>query len=261
MLTNSKDIVKYKLNAIDGEIGSIDEFYFDDRFWTVRYLVVNAGNWFNKKMVLISPYFLKNVDHKQEVINVDLTRDEIKNSPSVETDRPVSRQFEEAYYSYYGPPFYWGGPFVWGPLSTISHDRETWRTINTSKESWNPNLRSSDDVTDHNIHASDGDIGHVDDFIIDEESWTIRYMVIDTKNWLPGKKVLLSPQWVNNISWEELKVYVDLTREAIRNAPEYDNDNMITREYEIKLHDYYNRQGYWSEEPVSINYSDDEMRE
>lgn len=260
MLTNSKTLTKYRLNGLDGEVGSIEEFFFDDKFWTVRYLVANAGSWFNRKQVLISPYFLVLVDHKLEFINVNLTRDEIKNSPPVESDKPVSRQFEDVYYDYYGAPAYYGGPFVWGPLSSITHDRDAWKTMKAGEKSWDSNLRSSKDVKGHNIHASDGDIGHVDDFIIDDESWSIRYMVIDTKNWLPGKKVLISPQWIDRISWEESKVFVDLTREAIRNAPEYDGDMIITREYERKLYDYYKRQGYWMEERVSTDYRDTGLR-
>lgn len=255
MLTNSKALRKYKLNGLDEEVGSVKEFFFDDKFWTVRYLVANAGNWFNRKQVLLSPYFLTNVDHKLEFINVNLKSEEIKNSPPVESDRPVSRQFEESYYSYFGAPVYWGGPYAWGPLSSITHDRDTWKTIKTEERSWDSNLRSSDDVTGHSIRATDGEIGHVDDFIIDDESWTIRYLVIDTKNWLPGKKVLISPQWIDRISWEDSKVFVSLTQESIRNAPEYDPDSIVEREYERKLHDYYNRQGYWSEEPVDIGYS------
>ena len=254
MLTSAKELSKFKLNGKDKPVGGIKEFYFDDKFWTVRYLIASTGKWLNKRQVLISPYFLGNVDHKLEFINVNLTKDEIENSPSIESDRPVSRQFEESYYSYYGAPVYWGGPSVWGPVPTITRDRDLWRDIKPQKNSWDPHLRSSKDVTGHSIQASDDKIGHVEDFIIDEDSWTIRYLVIDTKDFLPGKKVLISPEWIERISEEDSKVFVNVTSESIENAPEFEFDEGVTREYETRLYDHYKRQGYWLEEPVGSEY-------
>lgn len=255
MLTNVKTIRKYKLNGIIGEVGGIREFFFDDKFWTVRYLVASTGGWLSKRQVLISPYFIIDVDHNFKLINVDLSKEEIENSPSIETDKPVSRQFEEEYYRYYGAPLYWGGPSVWGPLSTITHDREEWKRIKQQENSWDPNLRSTKDVAGHTIQAKDDEIGHVDDFIIDDETWTIRYFVVDTKNFLPGKKVLISPEWIGRISWEDSKVFVDLTSESIRQAPEYDKDISLTRDYESRLYEHYNKQGYWLGEPVAVQHS------
>ncbi len=260
MLTNAKEIRNYKLNGIDGEVGSVKEFFFDDKFWTVRYLVARTGNWLNKRQVLISPYFLGNVDHSIGVINVNLTKKEIENSPPIESDLPVSRQFEESYYSYYGAPVYWGGPYVWGPLASITRDRDLLKDIKPQENNWDPDLRSSKDVTGHTIQATDDKIGHVDDFIIDEDSWTIRYLVIDTEDWLPGKKVLVSPEWIERISWEDSKVFVDLSRDIIENAPGYDEDEGLTRDYETRLYDHYRRQGYWVEEPIMSDYSRSGMR-
>lgn len=260
MLSSAKDLVKYKLNGLDEEVGGIKEFFFDDKFWTVRYLVANTGGWLNKRQVLISPYFVGNVDHNLEFINVNLRKKEIENSPSIDSDKPVSRQFEESYYSYYGAPVYWGGPYVWGPLSSLTRDRDLMKDIKPVENSWDPNLRSSKDVTGHTIQATDNRIGHVDDFIIDDESWTIRYLVIDTRDWLPGKKVVISPEWIDRISWEDSAVYVNLTEDTIRNAPEFDSDEGISREYETRLYDHYKRQGYWLEEPVTSDYSGSHTR-
>jgi hypothetical protein len=114
------------------------------------------------------------------------------------------------------------------------------------KESADSHLRSTDEVTGYHIEAADGEIGHVKDFIVDDETWAIRYLEIDTRNWLPGKKVLLSPQWINNVSWPQSKVYVDLTRETIQNSPEWDDTIPVTREYEYRLHEYYARSPYWA---------------
>ena len=248
MLTTAKKIKGFKLRGIDGEVGSIREFFFDDKFWTIRYLVANTGGLFNRKEVLISPYFLMNVSDDEDVIHVNLTKSEIENSPSLESEMPVSRRYEEAYYGYYGAPVYWGGPSMWGSSETITHDREKWNTMSPLENSWDPNLQSSKDVTGHNIQATDGEIGHVEDFIIDDDNWAIRYLVLDTKNFLPGKKVLISPQWIERIDWVDSKVFVDLSRESIKHAPEYDADKMLTRENETRLHDYYKRKGYWSDD-------------
>jgi hypothetical protein len=168
---------------------------------------------------------------------------------------PVSRQFEESYYGYYGAPVYWEGNSMWGVSPSITHEREKWRTTEFQEHSWDPNLQSSEDVSGLSIHATNGDIGHVDDFIIDDETWAIRYLVLDTKKWLPGKKVLISPHWIGNISWDDNKVLVELSRDTIKEAPEYNADDMITREFETRLHKYYKRQGYWVDESVTPEYS------
>ncbi|NJK86126.1 MAG: PRC-barrel domain containing protein [Bacteroidales bacterium] len=255
MLTISKKIKGYTLNALDGEIGDVKEFFFDDRFWTIRYLVVATGGWFNEKRVLISPYFLSNVDHSSELIDVNLTQEEIKNSPEWDSDKPVSRHYETSYYGYYGAPMYWAGPHMWGAYPVFSRDREKWRTSEKTDESWDPNLRSTKDVSGHNIQATDDTIGHVEDFIIDDEDWAIRYIVVDTKNWLPGKNVLVSPEWIDRISWPETKVFVNLSRDLIKKAPEYKSDMNITRDYESSLYRHYQRQGYWVGDPMMKEYT------
>lgn len=255
MLRSASDIRKFNLNGTDEEVGGIKDFYFDDKFWTVRYLVANTGNWLSRRQVLISPYFLGTIDDNLEYVNVNLTKNQIEESPSIDTDKPVSRQFEESYYSYYGAPVYWGGPYVWGPGDTFSRNPEDWKHIRSQENSWDPNLRSFKAVTGHSIQATDDKIGHVDDFIIDDESWTIRYLVIDTKDWLPGKKVLVSPEWIDRLSWEDSKVFINLTTDTIKNSPEFDKDEFISRDYEERLYNHYNRRGYWMEEPVTSGYS------
>jgi hypothetical protein len=148
-------------------------------------------------------------------------------------------------------PMYWGGPYMWGSYPYIERDREKWREFSRlEKAAWDPHLRSTRDVSGYDIQATDGEIGHVEDFIIEDETWMIRYLIIDTQNWWPGKKVLISPQWIERISWEESKVFVNLTCEAIKQSPEY-TEASLTREYETALHRHYNRQEYWGVKPVA----------
>jgi uncharacterized protein YrrD len=248
LLSTVKALKGYKLDSLDGEIGKVKEFYFDDKYWTIRYLVADTGNWLPGRQVLISPYALRAVNKEEQNIAINLTKKQIEDGPPLESDKPVSRQFEEYYYGYYGWPMYWYGPYVWGPYSYpyIMRDRETLKKYSAEKK-WDPDLRSTNAVSGYHVQASDGEIGNVEDFIIDEETWTIRYLIINTRNLWPGKVVLVSPRWIKEISWGELRVFVNLTREAIRESPEYTEESLPTRDYEIRLHRYYNSQGYWEQ--------------
>jgi hypothetical protein len=255
MLNKAKTLKGYKLNSLDGEIGKVNEFYFDDHYWTVRYLVADTGDWLTGRQVLISPYALGFVNNEGQYLKVDLTKKQIEDSPSLNTDKPVSRQFEDTYYRYYGWPAYWGSGYMWGTYPYIERDRDKWKKSNQGGKAWDSLLRSTHDVDGHHIQAVDGEIGHVEDFFVDDETWAIRYLIVDTRNWWPGKKVLVSPKWIERVSWNESKVFVNLTRESIRQAPEYTEDSLLTRDYETRLHQHYNRQGYWVDAPNPKEHS------
>jgi hypothetical protein len=199
--------------------------------------------------VLISPYALIAVRKEEQDIAIDLTRKQIEDSPSLDSDKPVSRQFEEAYYGYYEWPGYWSGPYMWGVYPYIVRDPEKWKEPTAAEKAWDPHLRSTHDVSGYHIQATDGEIGHVEAFILDDETWAIRYLIVDTKNWWPGKKVLVSPQWIERVSWDESKVFVNLSGEAIKQSPEYTEESLSTRDYETGLYRHYDRQGYWVDEP------------
>jgi uncharacterized protein YrrD len=248
MLSKTKTLKGYKLEGLDGEIGKVKEFYFDDRHWTIRYLVAETGTWLASRQVLISPHALVAISKEERTIAVDLTKNQIEDSPSLDSDLPVSRQFEESYYGYYGWPTYWGGPYQWGAYPYIVRKSETFKASTQGKKAWDHHLRSTHDMSGHHVKATDGEIGHVEDFVIDDETWAIRYLIINTQNWWPGRKVLISPQWIKRISWGESKVLVNLSRETIKQAPEFSDDSLLTRDYEIELHGRYNREGYWVDE-------------
>ena len=250
MLNKAKTLKGYKLNSRDGEIGKVKEFYFDDRHWAIRYLVADTGNWLTGRQVLISPYALVAVNKEEQNIAVDLTKKQIEDSPSLNSDKPVSLQFEQAYYGYYGWPIYWGGAYMWGPYTYLERNLEKWKTSNQGEKAWDPHLRSTKVVTGYHIQASDGEIGHVEDFIIDDENWAIRYLIVDTLNWWTGKKVLIAPKWIERASWSESKVFINLSRETIKQSPEYTDALLLTRDYETRLHGHYHLQGYWVDESV-----------
>ena len=245
MLHKAKTLKGYRLESLDGEIGKVQEFYFDDRHWVVRYLVADTGTWLTDRQVLISPHSLGAVVGKEEHIEVGLTKKQIEESPLRQSDKPVSRQFEESYYGHYGLPMYWYGPFLWGYYPYPMVNPEPREDSTRSEEARDHHLRSTDAVKGHHIQSLDGEIGHVEDFIIDEETWAIRYLVVDTRNWWPGKKVLVSPQWIDRVSWSESKVFVNLSRDAIKESPEYTEESLLTRDYETGLHRHYDQPVYW----------------
>lgn len=247
MLYTIKTLKGFQLNSLDGEFGKVKAFYFDDQHWTIRYLVADTGNWLAGRQVLISPHALVAAIKAEKEIAVNLTKIQIENSPSLNSDKPVSRQFEQDYYGYYGWPMYWTGPYMWGPHPHIARDRETSATSTQSDKAWDPHLRSTDAVSGYEIQALDGELGHVEDFIIDDDTWAIRYLVVATRNWWPGKKVLVSPKWIKSVSWNQSKVFVNLSRDAIKESPEYTSEAHITRDYEAGLHGHYQLEGYWAE--------------
>jgi hypothetical protein len=254
MLTNASHLKGLAIRATDGELGTVEQFYFDDDTWAIRYLLVDTGGWLAGRRVLISPFSVIQADLLAGRLDVALTKKQVERSPDIDTHQPVSRQHEVAYLGYYGYPYYWGGPYLWGPAfypaglaNTTSASAEA-RAERILRESPDSHLRSSEAVTGYRIESAAGEIGHVDGFLVDDEAWAIRYIEVATRNWWPGKKVLVSPAWIERVSWTDSKVYVGLSREAIQGAPEYVESSPITREYENRLYFHYGRPPYWLQE-------------
>jgi hypothetical protein len=250
MLRSANDLHGYTLHATDGDIGRVDEFYFDDESWTVRYLVGETGHWLPGRRVLISPIAIRNADWGNRRLNVNLTCEQVKESPDVETHRPLSRRWEARYHAYYQWPVYWAGAALWGVAAypSLLAEQEPEPAVDEDASDEDSRLQSTRDVTGYQIHALDGDIGHVADLLMDEENWAIRYFVIDTGAWWPGKQVLLSPDWVDEVKWSEAKVYTPLMRERIQSSPAYDPRFPVTREYEADLFAHYGQTRYWDAE-------------
>jgi len=226
MLSRVETLKGYRLHTSDGASAGVNEFYFDDRHWTIRYLVAYTGNWLTGRQVLICTPALGAVNSEGHNITIDLTEKQVEESPSVDSAKPVSRQSDDEV-----PP-----------------QEETIQKEPTRDEkAGDPHLRSTGDVIGHQVHAADGEVGHVEDFIIDDEPWAIRYLIIDTGNWWPGKRVLISPHWIERVSWEEKTVFVNLSRDAIKGAPEYTNKSLLVRGYEAALYRHYNRPAYWGD--------------
>ena len=245
MLRNINYLIGRVIQATDGELGKVDEFYFDDRTWRIRYMVVETGNWLSGRKVLVSPAAFKRPDAGPGPFAVALTKEQVRNSPDIDTKKTVSRQHELDLHEHYAWPLYWGGGFYAGgvtlgvPLPAALD--ETAEEAGAGRDKENPHLRGTRAVTGYSLHAADGPIGHVEDYITDLGGWIIRYLVVDVGLWLPGRKVLISPHWIERVAWETSEIFVDLSREAVRKSPEFDPAQPVSEDYESVLYDHYGR--------------------
>lgn len=253
MKRNLKDLINYTIGATDGEIGKVKDFLFDNTTWTIRYLVIETGGWLLGKRVLLSPEALQATSEEDKVFNVNLTKEQVEHSPDIDTDKPVSRQQEIELYRHYPWTSYWGGDMWAGGIGTTGMMMPVAEPLDQAvrnamidenespaeREQGDPHLFSARYVDGYTITASNGDIGDVEDLIVDDQSWRVNYMVVDTGNWLPGKKVLLAPQQIEAIDWDTSSVVVNATQEQIKNSPEYDHDKPLSDDYTTNLNTYY----------------------
>ena len=229
MLQSIKQLYGKKLGASDGEIGHVKDFYFDDQNWAVRYLVADTGAWLTGRQVLVSPRAFGGLHQDGKLLLINLTRKQIEGCPSIESHKPVSRQYEEEYHRYYDWPFYWQGGQLWG-MSTVPSaglpaqlfPAEPLVASGPKPGHVDAHLRSAQAVNGYRIKASDGMIGHVCDFMMDAQSWAIRQLVVKTGPRFSGKEVEIPTRAVDRISWDESKVFVNLTKDAVEQSPVHD---------------------------------------
>jgi len=226
-LKNSFQILK--VGASDGEIGQVKDFCLDDQSWAVSYLVADTGTWLTGRQVLLSPHTFGSLNQDGKVLLVNLTRKQIENSPSIERHKPVSRQYEEEYYRYFGWPYYWQGDQLWGmsgfpilELPAKPQPSEKTFAIDPKRKPADAHLRSTQAVNGYQLQASDGIVGHVCDFMMDDEIWAIGQLVVKTGHRFTGKEVLIPVSKVDRISYEESTVFVKLTKEAVEQSSTHD---------------------------------------
>lgn len=230
MLRSVKQLLGYRIEATDGHIGHVQDFYFDDLAWRVRYLVVDTGTWLPGRRVLLAPIALEQPAWHRKVFPVRLTKEQVENSPDISTDLPVSRQHEVELFRYYAWPLYWGGDDVAGPAAVpILPPPEAEKIHSPPVSRGDPHLRSAREIVGYHIRASDGSIGHVADLMLDDEAWAIQQMVVDTSNWPGGRRILLAPKRITRLDWTEQNVYVDLSRDQVRNSPEFHPEELVRR--------------------------------
>jgi hypothetical protein len=266
MLRDMKDMEGFAIGATDGTIGQVKDFYFDDEAWVIRYFVVETGTSHSRRRVLVSPMSIGQPDWSAKLLPAAITMDQVKNGPDIDTDKPISRQHEMGYLGYYGYPNYWGGGGLWGAgfypdvlqaglrIDDPKHANQPRRSLLKTKSKDKSgeirrkndlHLRSANNVMRYYVHATDGDIGHVQGILVEEKTWAIRYVVVNTSNWWLGHQVIIAPEWIDHIVWEDSKVVVALTRQEMKDAPAYDSEAPLRRDQEKALHAYYAQNGYW----------------
>jgi hypothetical protein len=245
MLRSVKSMNGYVFAARDGEVGRCKDFLFDDRDWVVRYLVADTGGWLAERRVLISPLALRKPDWQTRRFPVTMTRREIEDSPPLDTHAPVSRQYEIAYHRHFSFPFYWSGPELWDGYADpggVPHPAPGEPQAPAADlEIREGHLRSCAEVADYRIRATDGEHENLSDFIVDDRNWAIRFLVVDTRRWLPGGQVLVPAACIASVDWADSEVRCELDVAEIRNSPAYDPRQPVNVEYEKQLYDYYGR--------------------
>jgi uncharacterized protein YrrD len=269
VLHRMKDLEGYTIGATDGVIGHVKDFYFDDEAWVIRYLVVETGDWLSHRHVLISPIAINQPNWSEKIFPAAISQEQVRNSPSIDTAKPVYRQHERTYLDYYGYPYYWGGSGFWGnsvnpgmmgwdagsgATASASHTADANKMPidadpkPVSRRQADPHLRSGNEIFKYNLHAVDGDIGHVEGLLVDEKAWAIRYIVVNTGNWWSGHRVIVAPQWIEGLNWEEKTVSISLTRDAVRSSPPYAPGAQMGRDEESRIFHHYGKPGYWGRE-------------
>jgi sporulation protein YlmC with PRC-barrel domain len=251
MLRHESDINGYAIHASDGSIGTVRDFLFDDATWMVRWLVVDTGNWLPGREILLPPSAVEHVNHIGHQFNVKLTRQQVKDCPEIDSHLPVSRQHETSLYDYYGWSPYWGDGAYMGlvryggggetePPSTELMHRE--KEVDDARRSKNDiALRSVKEVNGYHIHANDGEIGHVEDILVEDSDWSIRYLIVDTTNWWPATDVLISPMSVRTIQWADRLVNLRVDRQTVKESLPYESLAKLGAVDCAKIHKYDNK--------------------
>ncbi len=261
MLYSAATIKKLKIQTSDGAYADIEDIYFDDISWSIRYFVADIGTWLSARLVLVSPEAIRRYSEESKTFQTNLTRQQIIDSPAFDSEKTVSRQHEENLRQFYGWSPYWfasrdiyplAGIYMY-PLygASLSHEGG-WREdqlpptvagdvqtrVDQDKEQ-EVHLRSFNEVLNYSLRAIDGDIGELDDLLIESETWRITHIIADARKWWPGGQFVIDRGLVQDISWNDRNIVVSMTRDEVKDAPPYDRDRGISHSDEIILSHYY----------------------
>ncbi|TDE18097.1 PRC-barrel domain-containing protein [Dyadobacter psychrotolerans] len=249
MKRSLNSLIGYTMRTTDGDIGEVKEFYFDDQTWTIRYLIVETGSWFFGRKVLISPEALTGIDSENSAFDVNITKEQVKTSPDIDTDMPVYRQQEEQLFKHYPWSNYWFGSGIgygtsgmMAPMTvSVQQAIDNDQIENGTERKGDSHLRSTAKTIDFKIHAEDGQTGTFEDLIIEDASWQIKFLVVDMDDWKSDKKVLITPAEISQIKHSTENVIVKLTVDELKNSPDYDPTEPVNEVTEKNLRDYYGR--------------------
>jgi hypothetical protein len=210
-------LIGCRMEARDGDGGRVDDVYFDDESWAVRYLVLKTDAWLSGRKVLIAPLALMEDGGMIGVFRVNLTQDQIRNSPDIDTDKPVSRQQEIELYGHYAWKGYWESGFYAqgvGEIKEVSNMPQNER----SGSAVDLHLRATSYVTGFHVHGTDGEFGHICNFVIDDRTWMVLNLVVDTGHLPVGKKVLVAVDHIIQMQWNDSEIYLNETKADIEKS-------------------------------------------
>ena len=261
MLFAASGLENCPVRAKDGDVGAVKDFLFDDRTWTIRFIAVDASDWLPGRRVLIHPSAIAPLELPPKPalpmmsrgetleLSVNLTRHQIEAGPSLGEDKPVDRDMETLLYDYYGWDPYWGGTHF-GHAALPNAEA---RIVGEARAQTGPEAPPVDGADrlhglasfkGYAVHALDGDIGHVENVLADDSNWEIRYLLVATRNWWPGKVVRLAPYAVKTVDWFGRRIAMNVNREQIKSAPEWDPLAMMDEASEAALHRHFGWPGY-----------------
>jgi hypothetical protein len=210
------------LTATDGRVGRVRDVLFDDRTWSVEYLVVHTGRWLSGHTVLLVPSALATIDAQRHAVRARLTRDEVDAAPPMDAHPSVSRMHEARLSEYLAFPWpaYWAGPDQRGevPAPAIAWARRLARVLPRRPARVEGHIRSLRAITGYAIEATDGRTGRVVDLLAGDDPWTIDALAVDVRRWWPGPRVRVAISHVTGIDWVGRSVHVDLTRAKLFEA-------------------------------------------
>lgn len=254
MLRTARSLKDFKIHASDGDLGKVEEFLFDDRHWVVRYLGVKTGSWLSRKEVLLTPLSIREVNWEDRSVEVSLTRDQVERSPPIESDLPVSRQKEVEYFDYYRLPYYWTGSGVFGigpsALPLPNPSMYEIRQKEPQEPIGDPHLRSSAEIRGYRVMVEGHERGRVDDLVVDDRDWTVRYLLLEKGGLERGHSGLISPAWVREFDWSRQQVTLDLSHAQLDAAPQLESVERASRDFEDRLHRHFEREPYWNDERI-----------
>lgn len=214
MLRSARALAGYDVRAADGEVGRLEEIYFDDELWTVRYLVVRTGSLLFGRRILVSPEAVVAIDDHEDMVRLRLSRAQIAASPDIDLDLPVSRQAEAIYRRYHGWPAYWTEPSVPG-VHVPARPAINPSGAPPAEELGDPHLLSSTEVTGYRVFGADAPIGRLEDVLFDDSDWRLRSLVVDTGTYWPAERVLIAPDSITRVSTRDSTIRVSLVRSEL----------------------------------------------
>jgi hypothetical protein len=242
MLLKVKDLMGYTIKATDGDLGKVKDFYIDDRNWSVRFILIDTGEWLPERRVILSPFAIGKPDTTARVMTEEVSREQVKNSPGIKEYGRITREEEIRLCDYFGWPIYCEDTATGGSEPYTDMEREG---PAADEHDIGTHLIGARHLHGFRVEGPDGEIGFVEDMILDDDNWTIRYLAADTRKWFPGRKVLIATEWIERINAAEEKIHADISKKLVHDSPEYDHSKPVTREYEDKYYDYFNRPKYW----------------